>query len=61
MGSSVRDRGFRNPLLATLPPVRREKTRWERDNELPLNPWAFVTVAALALLITGIALLLYLT
>jgi hypothetical protein len=41
--------------------VRRERTRWERDNEMPQNPWAFVTVAAFALLIAGIALLLALT
>jgi hypothetical protein len=41
--------------------VRREKTRWERDNEMPLNPWAFVAVGTFALLIAGIALLLTLT
>jgi hypothetical protein len=49
---------FRNAFAATLPAVRREKTRWERDNEMPLNPWAFVAVGGFALLVAGIALLL---
>jgi hypothetical protein len=25
--------------------ARRERTRWDEDNELALNPWAFLVVA----------------
>ena len=39
---------------------RRRGTRWERDNSLELNPWAFVSVALLAGAIGGLALLIWL-
>jgi hypothetical protein len=31
-------------VVGTLPRVRRQRTRWEEDNEAPLNPWAFLVV-----------------
>jgi hypothetical protein len=36
--------------------VRRQRTRWDEDNEAPLNPWAFVTVGAIVLGIAGLVL-----
>jgi hypothetical protein len=41
--------------------VRRERTRWEEDNEAPVNVAAFVTVAFVALAIAGLIVLLELT
>jgi hypothetical protein len=41
--------------------VGRERTRWEEDNEAPLNVAAFVTVALLALGLAGLIVLLALT
>lgn len=39
---------------------RRRGTRWERDNSLELNPWAFLTVGLLVGAVAGLALLIYL-
>lgn len=36
--------------------MRRQRTRWDEDNEAPLNPWAFVTVGAIVLGIAGLVL-----
>jgi hypothetical protein len=41
--------------------VRRQRTRWDEDNEAPLNPWAFVTVGAIVLVIAGLTIGLSLT
>jgi hypothetical protein len=41
--------------------ARRRRTRWEEDNDLPLNPGAFVAVAAVLLALVGLAVLLALT
>jgi hypothetical protein len=41
--------------------VRRQRTRWEEDNEAPLNVGAFVAVAAFVLTIAGLAIALALT
>lgn len=49
------------PFPATLSPVRRLRTRWDEDNEAPLNPWAFVAVAGFVLALVGLALLITLT
>jgi hypothetical protein len=38
--------------------VRRQKTRWEEDNEIALNWGAFVAVGALVLGLVGLALLI---
>ena len=39
---------------------RTPETRWDRDNGLELNPWAFVAVALVAGAIGGLALLIWL-
>jgi hypothetical protein len=39
---------------------RREPTRWEQDNDLALNPAAFLAVAGLVGAIVGLALLIWL-
>jgi hypothetical protein len=39
---------------------RPTRTRWEEDNELSLNPWAFLAVGGVVGAITGLALLLWL-
>jgi hypothetical protein len=36
----------------------RQRTRWDRDNEVSLNPWAFVTVGLIVLGLVGLGLLL---
>jgi ElaB/YqjD/DUF883 family membrane-anchored ribosome-binding protein len=41
--------------------VRRQRTRWDEDNEVSLNPWAFVTVGAIVLVIVGLVVGLSLT
>ena len=41
--------------------MRRQRTRWEEDNEAPLNVWAFVAVGAVVLAIAGLAVVLALT
>lgn len=51
----------RKHVLATLPPVRRARTRWEEDNEAPVNVWAFVAVAGVVLAIAGLAVALAFT
>jgi hypothetical protein len=38
--------------------VPRQRTRWDKDNEVSVNPWAFVTVGLFVLGIAGLALLL---
>jgi hypothetical protein len=39
---------------------RAGETRWEEDNRLALNPWAFLAVAVLAGALVGLALLIWL-
>ena len=39
---------------------RRRGTRWERDNSLEPNPWAFAAVALVGGAIGGLALLIWL-
>jgi len=39
---------------------REPETRWDRDNGLELNPWAFLTVALFVGAIVGLALLIWL-
>jgi hypothetical protein len=41
--------------------VRRQKTRWEEDNEIPLNWGAFLAVGALIAVLVGLAVLLAVT
>jgi hypothetical protein len=41
--------------------VRRLRTRWDEDNEVPLNPWAFVAVGTIVLVIAGLVIGLSLT
>ena len=36
--------------------MRRQRTRWDEDNEAPLNPWAFATVIGVVLGISGLVL-----
>jgi hypothetical protein len=36
--------------------VRRQRTRWDEDNEAPFNPWALATVVAVVLGIAGLVL-----
>ena len=36
--------------------MRRQLTRWDEDNEAPLNPWAIATVGAIILGIAGLVL-----
>jgi hypothetical protein len=38
--------------------VRREKSRWEKDNEIPLNWGAIFAVALLVLGLVGLAALI---
>jgi hypothetical protein len=38
--------------------VRRQKTRWEEDNEIPLNWGAMLAVALLVLGLVGLAFLI---
>jgi hypothetical protein len=52
---------MRKHVVCTLRAVRRERTRWEEDNEAPVNVAAFVTVALVALAIAGLIVLLELT
>jgi hypothetical protein len=51
----------RKHALGTLPPVGRPRTRWQEDNEAPVNVWAFVAVAGIVLAIAGLAVALALT
>lgn len=37
---------------------KRQRSRWEEDNELSLNPWAFAAVAAIVGGVAGLAVLL---
>ena len=39
---------------------RTSGTRWDEDNRLVLNPWAFLTVGLLVGAIVGLALLIWL-
>ena len=39
---------------------RAEDTRWDEDNRLALNPWAFLTVGLLVGAVVGLALLIWL-
>lgn len=41
--------------------MRRQRTRWDEDNEVSLNPWAFVAVGAIVLVIVGLVVGLSLT
>jgi hypothetical protein len=41
--------------------VRRERTRWEQDNEAPVNVAAFVTLGLLGLAFAGLIVVLALT
>lgn len=34
--------------------MRRERTRWDEDNEAPFNVWAFLTVAIVVLGLAGL-------
>lgn len=38
--------------------AKRERTRWDKDNELALNPWAFVAAFLLVGGLVGLAVLL---
>ena len=38
--------------------MRRQKTRWEEDNEIPLNWGAILAVALLVLGLVGLAVLI---
>jgi hypothetical protein len=41
--------------------VRRRRasaSRWDEDNRLALNPWAFAAVAGIVLVVAGIAVLI---
>ena len=38
--------------------MRRQKTRWEEDNEMPLNWGAILAVALLVLGLVGLAVLI---
>jgi hypothetical protein len=42
-------------------PVRRQRTRWEQDNEARVNVAAFVTLGLLGLAFAGLIVLLALT
>jgi hypothetical protein len=42
-------------------PVRRQRSRWEQDNEAPVNVAAFVTLGLLGLAFAGLIVLLALT
>ena len=57
----MRSDPIRKHVLDTLPPMRRERTRWEEDNEARPNVAAFVTVALLTLGLAGLIVLLALT
>lgn len=39
---------------------RAPETRWDRDNGLELNPWAFLAVALLVGALAGLAFLIWL-
>jgi hypothetical protein len=39
---------------------KRPRSRWEQDNQLSLNPWAFLAVALLVGAVVGLGLLLWL-
>jgi hypothetical protein len=41
--------------------VARQRTRWEQDNEAPVNVAAFVAIAVVAILLVGLGVLLALT
>jgi hypothetical protein len=41
--------------------VGRQKTRWEEDNDIPLNWGAFLAVGLLVAALAGLAVLLALT
>ncbi|HEY3106722.1 MAG TPA: hypothetical protein VGJ49_07995 [Gaiellaceae bacterium] len=41
--------------------MRRQRTRWEEDNEAPLNPWAFLVVGGLVLGLAAVVLWFSLT
>jgi hypothetical protein len=41
--------------------VRRQKTRWEQDNEIPINWGAFLATGLLFAALVGLAVLLALT
>jgi hypothetical protein len=38
--------------------ARRDESRWDEDNRVALNPWAFAAVAGVVLVVAGIAVLL---
>jgi hypothetical protein len=57
----MRTAGESKTRLCTLPNVRRERTRWEQDNEAPVNVAAFVTLAVLGVAFAGLIVLLALT
>lgn len=38
--------------------MRRQKTRWEEDNDIPLNWGAMLAVALLVLVLVGLAVLI---
>jgi hypothetical protein len=42
-------------------PVAEHRTKWEEDNESPLNPWAIFATAVLILFVAGLAVLFALT
>jgi hypothetical protein len=37
------------------------RTKWEEDNDAPLNPWAIFATAVLFLFVAGLAVLFALT
>jgi hypothetical protein len=41
--------------------VPKRRTRWDEDNEMPLNAGAFIAVGAVVLALVGLAALLALT
>jgi heme/copper-type cytochrome/quinol oxidase subunit 1 len=42
-------------------PVAEHRTKWEEDNESPLNVWAIFATAVLILFVAGLAVLFALT
>jgi hypothetical protein len=41
--------------------VGSHRTKWEEDNEAPVNPWAIFATAVLLLFVAGLAVLFALT
>jgi hypothetical protein len=57
----MREAGESKTRLCTLLCVRRQRTRWEQDNEAPVNVAVFLTLGLLGLAFAGLIVLLALT